>query len=130
MFLLLGFGYLIYFVYKNKQGARLLLSGFLFMLLTAINDLLYTNQWIDSFYLSHYGLAFLIFSQSLSISIRFSKAFNSIEGLTEDLRLVNKAYSRFVPKEFLIFYKQNKLNIQNPKIRMQSRLSGNKEQIE
>ena len=102
-FLFLGFGYLIYFVYKKLQGSRLLLSGFLFMLLTAINDLLYTNQWIDSFYLSHYGLAFLIFSQSLSISIRFSKAFNSIEGLTEDLRLVNKAYSRFVPKEFLNF---------------------------
>ena len=103
LFLLLGFGYLIYFVYKKIQGARLLLSGFLFMLLTAINDLLYTNQWIDSFYLSHYGLAFLIFSQSLSISIRLSKAFNSIEILTEDLRLVNKAYSRFVPKEFLNF---------------------------
>ena len=103
LFLLLGFGYLIYFFYKKIQGARLLLSGFLFMLLTAINDLLYTNQWIDSFYLSHYGLAFLIFSQSLSISIRLSKAFNSIEILTEDLRLVNKAYSRFVPKEFLNF---------------------------
>ncbi|HMV42441.1 MAG TPA: adenylate/guanylate cyclase domain-containing protein [Leptospiraceae bacterium] len=107
-FILLGFSFMIYYVYQNLPGAKLILFGFVFMILTTVNDLLYANQWINSFFLSHYGLACLIFSQSLGISIRFSKAFRSIENLTTDLKEVNKAYSRFVPIEFLNFLdKQN-----------------------
>lgn len=110
----LGFGFLINFAVQKQPGANLLLTGFIFMLLTATNDLLYTNQLIDSFFLSHYGLACLIFMQSLGISIRFSRAFRSIENLTNDLKEVNQAYSRFVPIEFLNFL--NKQNIREIKL--------------
>ena len=39
--------------------------------------------------------------RSFLISLRFSKAFLSVEHLSEDLIKTNEAYSRFVPKEFL-----------------------------
>ncbi|MCB1176868.1 MAG: adenylate/guanylate cyclase domain-containing protein, partial [Leptospiraceae bacterium] len=109
IYLIFGFSFLFYFTLKGFQGAKLLTSGLLVVLIFAINDILYSNLIINSLFLAHYGIAFLIFTQSLGISIRFSKAFASIENLTKNLKEVNQSYRRFVPKEFLRFLNKSEI---------------------
>ncbi|MBP9889206.1 MAG: adenylate/guanylate cyclase domain-containing protein [Leptospiraceae bacterium] len=88
-------------IYARRDGAFPSLIGFVFLIYTVINDILYANTVINSTYMLPYGLFLFIFAQSFLISLRFSKAFLSVEHLSEDLIKTNEAYSRFVPKEFL-----------------------------
>lgn len=88
-------------ILKGRDGAFASLIGFLFLISTVINDILYANTVINTTYLLPYGLFLFIFSQSFLISLRFSKAFLYVELLSEDLIRTNEAYSRFVPTEFL-----------------------------
>ena len=88
-------------ILNGRDGAFASLIGFLFLISTVINDILYANTVINTTYLLPYGLFLFIFSQSFLISLRFSKAFLYVELLSEDLTRTNEAYSRFVPTEFL-----------------------------
>lgn len=88
-------------IVKGRDGAFASLLGFLFLISTVINDILYANTVINTTYLLPYGLFLFIFSQSFLISLRYSKAFLYVELLSEDLIKTNEAYSRFVPTEFL-----------------------------
>jgi len=92
---------LVLSVIHNRDGALASLVGFLFLISTVINDILYANTVINTAYLLPYGLFLFIFAQSFLISLRFSKAFLSVELLSENLQKTNEAYSRFVPTEFL-----------------------------
>ncbi|MBP9163908.1 MAG: guanylate cyclase, partial [Leptospiraceae bacterium] len=68
-----------------------------------VNDALYNNELIHTGNLYPFGLFIFIFSQSFILSLLFAKSFLSVEHLSEELKLTNKAYTRFVPKEFLNF---------------------------
>jgi class 3 adenylate cyclase len=93
---------------RRKEGAFVALVGFIVLFSTILNDILYANEVINTFQLSPFGLFIFIFSQAFLLSVRFSKAFFSVELLSHDLSRTNVAYSRFVPKEFLSFLeKQN-----------------------
>lgn len=101
-------------ILNRRDGAFASLIGFLFLISTVINDILYANTVINTTYLLSYGLFLFIFSQSFLISLRFSKAFLYVELLSEDLTRTNEAYSRFVPTEFLSML--NKKSIMDVKL--------------
>jgi len=94
---------LIRAVVKKREGAAIALVGTLVFIGTAINDILFDNQLINSDYLAPYGLFVFIFCQSFLLSFKFSRSFTSIENLSVRIQRINKANSRFVPLQFLSF---------------------------
>ncbi|WP_194974694.1 adenylate/guanylate cyclase domain-containing protein [Aquiflexum lacus] len=94
---------LIKATWNKRDGALIASVGMFVMFLAAFNDILFDSQIINSGYYTQYGLLFLIFCQSFLISLRFSKAFTSVENLSQHILKIYKANSRFVPSEFLSF---------------------------
>lgn len=90
-------------VWNKRPGAVFVTLTTLFFAFAVINDLLYNQQLINTMHLSPLGLFVFIFAQSFNLSTKFAIAFRTIESMTENLQRYNKAYSRFVPTEFLRF---------------------------
>lgn len=86
---------------ERRENAAILLVGIVAVIAAALNDMAYTNQWIRSEFMLHFGLFILILCISIVISIRFSRAFLHIERLSRNLEDTNRAYARFVPTGFL-----------------------------
>lgn len=99
--------YLMYILIKaiimKREGAFIAFLGTFVFIGTAVNDILFDNQIINTDYYSPYGLFFFIFCQSVLLSFKFSKSFTSIENLSQRIQAINKANSRFVPSQFLSF---------------------------
>ncbi|WP_020531530.1 PP2C family protein-serine/threonine phosphatase [Flexithrix dorotheae] len=87
----------IYFIFcivkaiRNKrEGSVTFLLGWGILFFTIFNDILYTNNVIDTANLVSFGLFILIFSQAFVLSSRFTNAFEENEILTEELGNTNK----------------------------------------
>ncbi|MBF0398789.1 MAG: response regulator [Desulfobacterales bacterium] len=63
--------------------------GFIVLLFTAVNDILYAQMLIYSFYMVHFGVFIFFFSQAYLLSRLFSKAFVTVEVLSKDLENKN-----------------------------------------
>ncbi|WP_161971760.1 7TM diverse intracellular signaling domain-containing protein [Algoriphagus kandeliae] len=90
-------------IWNKRDGAWVAFTGMFVMYLASVNDALFDIQIISSGYYSQYGLLILIFCQSFLLSSRFSKAFTSVESLSQHILKIYKANNRFVPSEFLSF---------------------------
>jgi len=88
---------------NKRSGAFLALLGMFILVVTSLNDILFDSQIINTDYYTSYGLFAFIFIQSFLLSMKFSKAFSSVENLSVHIKEINKANSRFVPSEFLSF---------------------------
>jgi adenylate cyclase len=101
----LGFaGFTILFaLYRSKPYSFLICLGAIFCMLTAINDILHSRQFIQTGYLIHYGVLLLVSTETLALSMTLTKAFMRVEVMKADLEKTNQAYQRFIPKEFLKF---------------------------
>ncbi|MFC2137451.1 7TM diverse intracellular signaling domain-containing protein [Bacteroidota bacterium] len=86
--------YIIYILYnahkKGRNGVKILFIGFIVMFLTVINDILNSNEYINSVELLPFGLFIFILFQAYLVSSIFAKKFNRIEKLTRDLNIVNQ----------------------------------------
>lgn len=117
---------LIKSVIEKIEYSSILLAGFGFLALTALNDILNTAEVLYNGYLIHYGVTILIVFMSTVISMRFSKAFYQADSLSKTLEESNKAlanvnihlkdlntaYSRFVPTQFLkLLGKENVMDL-------------------
>lgn len=83
-------------IINKRTGAITIFLGFLILFATVINDILHQNHIIQTSLLAPFGLFILMFSQAFVISIRFSKAFESIEILKEAAETANQAKSQFI----------------------------------
>lgn len=96
IFAILVFCYGIYVLilatYRKRQGARLYLAGFVVLALAGVNDILYSNLLVKTGYVIQFGLFVFIFSQALLLSLRFSKAFATVESQRHTLQDTIKAY--------------------------------------
>ena len=80
--------YLIRLCLKKNILSIIILTGFLVVIATVFNDILYSKLLFNYFgYLVPAGFITLIFSQSLALSIKFSGAFNEVEDLSRNLDL-------------------------------------------
>jgi len=93
--LLIGI-YIIYILIKwslNRDVlARVILTGFLLMFITVINDVLYAADIIQTFYAISYGILLFIIFQSMAMTIRFAKSFSEVERQKKQLLKTNTEY--------------------------------------
>lgn len=69
---------------RGREGAAILIAGSIILSTAIVNDLLYNSQVIRTAYLISFGLYFFIFSQTMLLSMRFSRAFRDVETLLEE----------------------------------------------
>ena len=93
---------LIYAAFKREDNALLFFGGFLMLVLSFGNDILYANEIINTSRLVPFGLFLFIFSQSFLLSIKFAKAFRKIEKMSASML-------RFVPQDFLNIIERNSI---------------------
>ncbi len=84
-------------------GGWLFAGGFIMLLLTVINDTLYTQMLIRSRPLAHLGVFMFIFFQAFLLSKKFAATFQKVAVMTNELTLKNKALLRvdILKDEFL-----------------------------
>lgn len=87
--ILVGGLYVLYLVLRawryRQAGAVIFLAGFLFLLVTTVNDILHNNHLIQTGYLGSLGMFVFAFVQAAILSRRFADAFTQVEALTHDL---------------------------------------------
>jgi PAS domain S-box-containing protein len=96
IFTIIVFGYGAYALAlalkRRREGSLVFLMGFLILFGTAVNDILYSRQSIQTGYLVPYGLFVFIFFQAVLLSIRFSRSFSTVEKQHLELTKTNFAY--------------------------------------
>lgn len=70
---------------RGREGAQIILNGFILMLLLSINDMFNAMDIIDTVYVLHLGMIVYMFTQALALALRFSKLFGSVEHLSSEL---------------------------------------------
>lgn len=70
-------------VFKKKEGAVISFIGTFILLLTAINDILYVSDIIETMFLTPFGMFIFIFSQSYILSFTFSNLYKKTEELNK-----------------------------------------------
>jgi signal transduction histidine kinase len=85
--------YLIYVVIlatvRRREGATFIAGGLLFLFLTVVNDILHTQNLIQTGFFAPFGLFVFILVQSFMLSLRFSRAFSEAEAMSEYLSKLN-----------------------------------------
>ncbi|KAA9038127.1 hypothetical protein FW778_15350 [Ginsengibacter hankyongi] len=80
---------------KNRRpGGIYFLTGFVFLFITFINDVLYTNLIIESIHLVYVGLFLFIISQAIALSRQFFWTFSRLEIVNTQLEKINDELSR------------------------------------
>ena len=82
--------------FKRRESSTAFLVGWLILFASILNDILYTNYFVNTGYFAGLGLFLFIFSQAFLLSSRFSKAFRQAEKLTKELDYTNKNLERIV----------------------------------
>ena len=98
LFTVVLFGYgawvVVLLLKSGRSGALVFLFGFTALLVTSLNDILYTRQIIDTGHLFQTGFFIFIFSQTYLIFIRFSEVFSIIENQSSKLKAANIGYEK------------------------------------
>lgn len=81
-------------VYRKRKGSVLNAIGFTLFFLFALNDILFYNDMLPTGDYLSYGLLFFLFTQSLQLSSRFSRALSNAEQLSEKLQQTNQSLER------------------------------------
>ncbi len=74
---------------RKREGSFILLAGTCAIVITMVNDVLYDNTVIRTGQFIDLGIFVFIFSQSVLLSNRFSKAFETVESQTQELTSTN-----------------------------------------
>ena len=74
---------------REREGSIFITGGFLFLFLTVVNDILHTQNLIQTGFFAPFGLFVFILVQSFMLSRRFSKAFSVAEAMSEYLSKLN-----------------------------------------
>ena len=80
---------------KNKrQGAKWAFLGMLILVITNVNDVLFSLDILKTGYLAIYGFFVYIIFQSMNIAERYSSSLRKNSRLTQDLKKQNKNLKR------------------------------------
>lgn len=72
---------------RGSTGAGLILFGFLLLIASIVNDVLYDNRFINTFYSLEIGLSFFLFCQAAVLGKLFSRTFRQVQELNATLEL-------------------------------------------
>lgn len=87
-------------IYRKREGSIVFLIGLLFFFGTVVFDIAASRIGAYDF-ISPFGLFVFIFSQSFILSLLFSRAYHSVQILSNKLTHTNQSYQRFVPEKLL-----------------------------
>ena len=92
-FTLCSLSYFIYVIIlsilNKRDGGKTILVGMFLIIFGTANDILFSMEIIHTEYIIPQSLLGFILSQSIILSIRFSKAFHQVENLTKNLSELN-----------------------------------------
>ncbi len=112
-FLIFAAFYILWTVLKafraKLEGAGLTLIGLALLITTALNDVLLSNGVIQGFYMSSVGVFLYAFTQSLILSRRFSRLYQTVAQQTEHLKRINLSLERFIPHEVLDYLEKGSI---------------------
>lgn len=77
---------------RGEEGSAMVLVGFVSIVIAFINDMLYVANVVNTGHLISFGLLIFILTQAFLISIRFAKAYDTIELQRTKLERTNTAY--------------------------------------
>ncbi len=77
---------------RGEEGSSMVLVGFMSIVVAFVNDILYVNNFIHTGHLISWGLLIFILTQAFLISMRFAKAYFTIETQRTKLERTNSAY--------------------------------------
>ncbi len=95
--------------YNRRVGSFLFLSAMIILVLSVLNDVLYSNQIIQTLYITPIGFILFIIIQMIMLTKRFAISCKTIENLTLNLKDINNSLSRFVPFQFLEYLKKESI---------------------
>lgn len=70
---------------RKREGAAVIMGGFLLLGCAGINDILHDLQIIHSVYLVYVGVLLFLLAQSFVVAMRLSRAFSAVERLSGEL---------------------------------------------
>ena len=74
---------------RGRDGAVVFLIGFVAIIITGINDMMYSRQIVHTAYVFPFGLLFFLFAQTVLLARRFSKSFYLVEDQGRRLEQAN-----------------------------------------
>ena len=106
-------GVVVYILAKatlgRERGAQIFLIGFVVFFATVVNDILKTNFFIPTPFLTPFGLVLFLVFQSLVLAQKFTRAFADSERYSRHLVKLNTSLERFIPKEILGFLEKESI---------------------
>ena len=113
MLLILGILYtfiiLIRALIKKRDHSLGISMAFFILAAASINDILFSQQLINTMYLTPLGFIIFIIIQSQMLSRRFATSFINVRDLSLRLKGTNESLSRFVPFQFLEYLKKKSI---------------------
>ena len=94
---------------KKNSSAQVTLLGFVALLGSAVNDILYSQDILVTFHMVPLGVAFFLMSQASLMSWNIGLTFRQSEDLASELTIANRSFRRFVPEEFLQYLKRERI---------------------
>jgi len=96
----IGILYMVYVLIRaalrKREGAAVLIGGYVIISVLAVNDMLYDNGIIQTGSAIHFGLLIFIFSQSAVLAMRFQNSFAKVEELSERLLSLDRLKDEFL----------------------------------
>lgn len=74
---------------KKREGVIFFIIGTIALIIAVINDILVANGLLHGPYIIDFGLFLFIFLQTTVLSLRFSRAFTTVERLSNELQMKN-----------------------------------------
>ena len=96
-------------LFRRREGALTTMIGIFIFLCFGINEILFNMGMINTFNSLSIGLVLFLFTQSVLIAMRFSKAFDESEHLGRSLLNLNESLRRFIPQEFFMLLKREEV---------------------
>jgi len=87
---------------KKNRFAIILLVAFLLLFGTVVNDILYSNGYLASFFMISYGLLLFIMFQAYVLTVRFIEVFNSVDRQKRQLTKTNREFIQEIEKRVKI----------------------------
>lgn len=93
---------------RRRKGSLTTAIGFLFFTLFALNDMLFYNGLLFTNDMLSIGLLVFLMTQALNLSVRFSRALQAKELLSEQLQESNRSLERTVEERTKSLWETNK----------------------